>query len=55
MEVELNLEEELKKIENKIKEAEETGGVQEIRDALLERAELYLKFDKAGLAIDNFN
>jgi len=26
MEVELNLEEELKKIENKIKEAEETGG-----------------------------
>ena len=55
MEVELNLEEELKKIENKIKEAEETGGVQEIRDALLERAELYLKFDKVELAIDNFN
>jgi len=55
MEVEVNLEEELKKIEAKIKEAEETGGAQDIRDALLERAELYLKFDKIDLAIDNFN
>lgn len=43
MEVENSLEEEIAKIDSKIKEAEETGGAQEIRDALLEKAELYEK------------
>ena len=45
MEVESCLEEEISKIEAKIKEAEETGGAQEIRDALLEKADLYLKHE----------
>jgi 26S proteasome regulatory subunit N7 len=54
MEVESNLEEEIRKIEAKIKEAEETGGAQDIRDALLEKAALYLKHEEIEESIKNY-
>lgn len=43
MEKEFDKEEELKKIEDKIKDAQENLGDVEVRDAILEKARLYEK------------
>jgi 26S proteasome regulatory subunit N7 len=40
------LEQELEKIQNKIKDAEENLGDIEVRDAILEKAALYEKFNQ---------
>lgn len=50
----MDKEAELKKIEEKIKDAEENLGDVEIRDAIVEKAELYEKFNDHENAIENY-
>ena len=45
MEIENNLEAEIIKIDEKIKDCEKNLGDTEIRDAILEKAEIYKKYD----------
>jgi 26S proteasome regulatory subunit N7 len=55
MEREFDKEEEIKKIDEKIKDAEENLGNEEVRDAIIEKAELYLKAGNKQAAIETFD
>jgi len=52
MEIEKNLEEEIRKIDDKIKDCEENLGDVEIRDAILEKATIYLNAGQKEKAIE---
>ena len=54
MDKEFDRDEELKKIEAKIKDAEDNLGDVELRDAILEKAEFYVKINEKDHAIDIF-
>ncbi|KRX09446.1 hypothetical protein PPERSA_00725 [Pseudocohnilembus persalinus] len=55
MEEELTFEQQLQKFDDKIKDAEENLGDQEIKDAHFERAQLYDKYEKYEKAIELYN
>lgn len=54
MDIEKSLEERLAEVEEKIKDAEENFGETEIRDAIIEKAEIYNTFQKYDEAIETY-
>ena len=54
MNIEPNLQEELKKIEEKIQDAEENLGDVEVRDAIFEKASILRKMNKIEEAVEVF-
>jgi 26S proteasome regulatory subunit N7 len=54
MNIELTLEEELKKVEEKIKDAEENLGDVEVRDAIFEKATIYQKHKDIENAVKTY-
>jgi 26S proteasome regulatory subunit N7 len=54
MEIQYDIDEEIKKLDEKIKDAEENLGDVEVRDAILEKAEFYQKSNLRDKAIETF-
>lgn len=55
MEIQHTLEELIKKVDEKIKDAEENLGDIEVRDAILEKAEIYKAHDEIEKTIETYD